>query len=282
MIKMGLFMKGAAYAILVSFTARLVIYLVYLIFFNPYMESNYLCDKNTLNLEDFFWTFKTSLSSLIASFAETLGIHLISIMAAQLSYQDYAKFLIVINLCNLNWCFSFAFFNTAAIIIGKYVGLNSIYNIKKTIYYLFLCLSILHFPLVILTIIFKDHVIQIYTKDVNVYGDMNVHMIFCILLMISFIVNMTLLGIIRGLGYIKIISIVCFLGFTIIMPLSCYILIFIFNYRTYGIYIGSLKIYFSSSLFWIVYLIFFVDIEKVCKEYQLHTKEQNSKTLKVD
>lgn len=184
-------------------------------------------------------------------------------MAARLNYNSYAITIIILNIFEFNFGITYGFLNTTVLLIGNYVGLESLQDIKKTIKYLSYCLITIYIPLSILFYIFRHEIIMLFTKETYLSNNIDLLMALTALFICTEATHSFLSGIIRGFGSIDFNSTVSFILFSIYMPISCFVLTFLYKLDVLGIILSMLITYLIAIIIWVVYLFWFIDFNTI-------------------
>jgi putative MATE family efflux protein len=269
-INFNLGIKGAAIASNITTTIKLIYIGLYFYKVNPFPSSNKLPNKEVFRINKLWSIFLLSLITMIQYVTDIVGGCFNNIIAAQLPVTSYAKFIILLNIANINDAISYGSMNTASILIGQFVGTNSVENIKRTIKYLCMLSFCVYIPLLTLIIIFKGFFFTFMNSDINISqsSDLNHVMVPFFLYMIFLHIHYLSVGVMRGYNIVKFpfyITVISLIG---IMPIFSYFLAVLENMDIFGITYSQVISHILLCLIWFIYFKYKVNIKIICETYQ--------------
>ena len=223
------------------------------------------------DFQDFFQGFKKLVIMVMtctwSTFMQGGGVVVTGFLAVRLGEQNYAKYIILMNISNIFQIISYSLYNTCCILVGNIVGVNKpdeIRTIMKNFYLIFAIVSVI---IVTLIVVFHNPITFFFTEIDTIRGTD----IFWEITLIAFgemLACLTSLnnGLIIGLEKIKRASIVSFFSFFIILPVCSYIIGIYFEFGLIGIVLSYVLCHTFGSVSTSI-MICFLNYEKICNDY---------------
>jgi MATE family multidrug resistance protein len=249
---------------------KLSIIYIYFSFFNPYPESNRCFNMQILKFKNFWPTLKITLLSMVIFFAENLGICISNFIANNLSEISYAKVVIMLNMNLINYSISYSFMNTICCLVGNFVGENSPKKVKNMLKYIVYLGLLIELPLLASFLFFKMNYFRFFSENITIFTAPDLNQLIYLIIFYGFIdfINACFLGFLRGLEVLNVITTFSIIIFLIFLPIQSLIYTFIFKMDISGIILAECMSYTLASLVWFFYIVIYVDIDKICEEYQ--------------
>jgi Na+-driven multidrug efflux pump len=270
-------MVGIAIAFNIATFVKLIYIMSYMMILNPFHESHQMPDRKTFKWKQIWVYTKLSIVTMFTHIAEVIGETFNGVVAARLYSKDFAKYIVLYNITNINDSFTVGYMNTASLLVGNFVGAFLPKNVRKSILYLFYYFIIIYLPLIILTLIFQTEILKFYNAKEDIYlsHDLPIYLNYFTIHLVLAVFSQFLVGVLRGLNHVTVpmyVTIALDIGF---MPVASAIFALVYGMGLGGIVLSKILTYVLTTICWVYYFIFHVDIIESCAEY----KEQNEEYL---
>ncbi|MCW3804973.1 MATE family efflux transporter [Plebeiibacterium marinum] len=240
-------LDGAGYATLVSRIVMGVLFVaafVYLPFFNKYKRD---CIGTRIQwtkvLEVIKVGFPIGGQMVIEVFAFSMG----TLMMGWIDKDSLAAHQIVLSLASLTYMMSVGLSSAATIKVSNYFGANDFHNLKYSAY------AIIHKVIIfmafngVMFVLLRNELPRLFINDVNVVSIAAQLMVVAGVFQLFDGLQVTWLGILRGLQDVNAPSVIAFVTWILIaLPIS-YLCAFVFEMNAVGIWIGYLIGLFVAS-----------------------------------